>query len=57
MQKPRLFVLVVAIILSAVVISFLFLRGNEDTWICEQGKWIAHGYPSSAQPTSGCMEE
>lgn len=57
MKKPMLLVLVGAIFLSAIITGFLFLRGNEDTWLCQKGQWIAHGHPSSAQPTSGCGEE
>ena len=52
-----LLVLIGAILVSAIITGFLFLRGNEDTWICQSGQWIAHGHPSSAQPTSGCGEE
>lgn len=52
-----LLVLIGAILVSAIITGFLFLRGNEDTWICQNGQWIAHGHPSSAQPTSGCREE
>ena len=57
MKKPMLLVLIGAILVSAIITGFLFLRGNEDTWICQSGQWIAHGTPSSAQPTSGCGEE
>lgn len=54
MKKPMLLVLIGAILVSAIITGFLFLRGNEDTWLCQNGQWIAHGHPSSAQPTSGC---
>ena len=27
----------------------------EDTRICDDGKWIPHGHPSSAQPLTGCL--
>ncbi len=57
MKKPILLILIGAMILAAIIIGFLFLRGNEDDWICVQGKWVAHGHPSSAQPTLGCAEE
>jgi len=53
MKKPVLLI-IGAVIISAAISGFLFLRGNEDTWICDNGQWIAHGHPSSAQPTSGC---
>ena len=52
-----LLALIGAILVSAIITGFLFLRGNEDTWICQNGQWVTHGSPSSAQPTSGCGEE
>ena len=28
----------------------LLLRGNEDTWICQNGNWVKHGHPSASMP-------
>lgn len=30
------------------------LGGSEDTWICEDGKWVKHGAPSAEMPTEPC---
>lgn len=30
------------------------LSGNEDTWICNNGLWIAHGNPQSPPPQIPC---
>jgi hypothetical protein len=49
------------IILSAVFIAILviigvllYLRGDEDTWICANGAWIMHGHPSAPMPEGPC---
>jgi len=28
--------------------------GDEDTWICSEGKWIMHGKPSGYMPQTPC---
>jgi len=30
------------------------LGGNEDSWICQNNKWVAHGKPSYAKPDDPC---
>jgi len=47
------------IALAAVSLTLLFvglarLLTQEDTWICEDGVWVAHGAPSVPQPTGSC---
>ena len=32
----------------------LFLRGDEDTWLCSSGQWVKHGNPSAPMPTMSC---
>lgn len=37
------------------VLGFIFLlRGNEDTWLCQNGTWTMHGHPSASMPTEVC---
>ena len=50
-NKHKYLGLVVLIILIAVL---FFMRGNEDTWICENGEWVKHGNPDKEQPTTIC---
>lgn len=57
MKKPILLIVGAAVILSAFITGFLFLRGNEDTWLCVEGQWVAHGHPSAPQPTTGCGQQ
>lgn len=33
---------------------FVFLRSNEDAWICENGIWVKHGNPSVKKPNKPC---
>lgn len=48
--------------LSFVVFGFLcvscillFVRGNEDTWLCARGSWVKHGNPNTPKPTGDCI--
>ena len=34
--------------------SLVLLRGNEDSWICQDHQWIKHGHPSYPQPENPC---
>lgn len=52
MKKSSIVLIIVIIIIAA----FVFLRGNEDTWFCQNGEWIKHGEPKAAMPESGCGE-
>jgi hypothetical protein len=47
------------IVLGIIIVVLLFvfgarMIGNEDNWVCQNGQWLKHGNPSSAQPTTGC---
>ena len=46
----------ICIIVLLIVIG-LFLRGNKDTWICDNGNWVAHGNPSAPIPTEKCGDD
>lgn len=39
---------------GAVFVLRFSLGGNEDTWLCVDGQWQAHGQPDSPQPTGSC---
>jgi len=49
--KDVILLLVAAIL---IVVFFLLLRSPEDRWICENGTWVKHGFPSAQRPQSGC---
>jgi len=46
----------VAFIIAVLVVVFLalLLRGEEDTWLCQNGQWVRHGNPSAPAPTGTC---
>lgn len=48
---------ILIIILILIVFLILFLRSDEDTWICQDGQWIKHGHPQASQPNTGCELE
>lgn len=54
MTKKIIFAIAFLVICMAFV---LFLRGNEDVWICEKGEWIKHGNPSAEMPEEICTED
>jgi len=57
-MRKILIALTILIILIGVLFGLRFLIGGpEDTWICENGKWVKHGNPSSPMPTEPCGEK
>jgi len=34
----------------------LLVRGDEDTWICQDGQWVKRGNPSAAMPAEPCNQ-
>ena len=54
-KNKKIFLILIAVAL--VLLVFLFLRGSEDTWICEENGWIKHGVPNAPMPTEPCGEE
>ncbi|MFA6422248.1 MAG: DUF333 domain-containing protein [Candidatus Buchananbacteria bacterium] len=52
--KAWLIILVVILALGVIATGLIFLRGNEDGWICNNGEWTKHGNPSASKPTELC---
>ncbi len=50
-MKRLIFPIVLIATIAAVLI---FLRGDEDNWICQNGRWVKHGNPSRPMPTAAC---
>jgi len=38
-------------------LGFVFLRGNEDTWVCSDGAWVKHGNPAAEMPNIPCPKK
>ena len=51
-KNKKIFVIIIAII--AILFLWAFIRGPEDTWICENGQWVKHGAPSASMPEGDC---
>lgn len=48
-------ILLVTILAIAVVFYMRFFTGGaEDSWICENSKWVKHGNPSQPMPIATC---
>jgi hypothetical protein len=51
-------ILAVILALGALVFVLRFvIGGNEDTWICVDGKWVKHGNPNVPAPQTGCTAQ
>lgn len=50
-SSPNKSILIALVILIVLAVTFLLVRGKEDTWIRdENGKWVTHGNPSASAP-------
>lgn len=52
-RKRKILIVILIFILTVVCLKCL---SNEDDWICEDGKWIMHGHPSSENPLETCED-
>jgi len=50
-----LFLLLLILFTGLFSLRFI-ISGKEDTWICENGQWVAHGRPSDPKPSGSCGE-
>jgi hypothetical protein len=53
MFKILKWLIYIAIIVGAFMLGAK-LFSKEDTWICQDGKWVKHGNPSAEKPTEPC---
>lgn len=44
----------VTVLVIAVIFMLRVLSGPEDSWICQDGRWVRHGNPASNMPSSQC---
>ncbi|MFO0703590.1 MAG: SdpI family protein [Patescibacteria group bacterium] len=54
--KKPIYIRYVILGLFALILAFVLLRFStpEDTWICDNGKWVPHGHPTVAPPSTIC---
>lgn len=53
-NKVLLYLSFIALFIVSALATRFILGGPEDDWICEGGRWVAHGHPASVQPAGGC---
>lgn len=54
MSKQQIkFVLSAFLVVVVISIGLMFVRGSEDTWLCQNGQWVAHGNPANP-PVGEC---
>ena len=46
--------LLIAALIGLALVIFIRISTPQDTWLCQDGKWVKHGQPNSAQPTEIC---
>jgi hypothetical protein len=54
MKQTTKIVLWCVVCIVVVAAALLILRGEEDTWLCENGAWVKHGNPSAPAPATPC---
>jgi len=54
MSKKATLIIGILVMIAAAAAVLLVLRGDEDTWLCQNGQWVKHGNPSASMPTAGC---
>jgi len=45
---------ILSILLVAFITLIVFKSVNEDSWMCTESGWVAHGKPCSDKPTTPC---
>lgn len=54
MSKQKIkFVLSAILVLVVLTLGLMFVRGDEDSWLCQNGQWVAHGNPANP-PVGEC---
>jgi len=53
-MKRKFIWLLVFVAVAFLVVGFIRLLSGEDNWICQDGKWVKHGHPSSSMPLEQC---
>lgn len=50
-------IIILSTLIFLLLVFFVFLRKDEDTWICKNGEWIKHGNPSAPVPSAECKND
>lgn len=56
LTKLLLIGLAIVLFFGLVMYTRFTFDGNEDSWICENGAWVKHGYPGVPRPVGNCVK-
>jgi len=54
LEKKKIYIIIGIIILSMLLLGLVRFFSGEDDWICQNGRWVAHGQPESSVPNIEC---
>lgn len=57
MNRNTTAIIVSVAIVVALAVAVVYLRGDEDGWVCSNGAWSRHGSPDEPMPLTGCGQE
>ncbi len=46
--------IIILIVIFLVLLALVIIRGDEDTWLCQNGQWVKHGNPQAPKPKEIC---
>ena len=55
MKKAWKIIIIIAILII-LALTVARIATGEDSWICQDGKWVKHGFPSHEKPAEPCEE-
>ncbi|MDD5528016.1 MAG: GerMN domain-containing protein [Patescibacteria group bacterium] len=55
MKRILIYLVALIIIVFLAIINLRLISGPEDTWLCQNGEWVAHGKPSNP-PVGVCLK-
>jgi len=53
-QRTTLIVIASVIVVASFIVLILRLSGGDDSWTCQDGKWISNGNPLAPKPNYAC---
>lgn len=53
-DRLKVFLITVLAIFVLICLKVVQANMNGNTWVCQKGKWVMQGHPTSAKPTTPC---
>jgi len=51
--SPKNILIITTLFIFFIALAFRLLT-PEDGWICQGGRWVEHGHPITAEPSTPC---